>query len=274
MSIDAYRRAVAAPLDLTAGLTTPGAPTTTCCPSCSPTSEREIRDRVRNFVDTQVLPIINDYWERGAVPVRTGPEDRPAGRGRRRDHRVRLPRPVPARAGMVTLELSRGDGSVNTFLGVQNGLAMGSINMLGSRGAEAALAAGDGPAGQGRRVRADRTRPRLRLRRAGNHRPPGRRPLGAQRRQAVDRQRQHRARRHRLGPGRRRRQGQGLRGGEGGSGARGHDRLPGGVFRRTDHREDRQTSHLATRHHPDQRAGAGREQAGRGQLVPRRRPGC
>jgi glutaryl-CoA dehydrogenase len=33
---------------------------------------------------------------------------------------------------MVTLELSRGDGSVNTFLGVQNGLAMGSINMLGS----------------------------------------------------------------------------------------------------------------------------------------------
>ena len=34
---------------------------------------------------------------------------------------------------MVTLELSRGDGSVNTFLGVQNGLAMGSINMLGSQ---------------------------------------------------------------------------------------------------------------------------------------------
>ena len=59
---------------------------------------------------------------------------------------------------MVTLELSRGDGSVNTFLGVQNGLAMGSINMLGSRGAEAALAAGDGHAGQDRRVRADRTR--------------------------------------------------------------------------------------------------------------------
>jgi glutaryl-CoA dehydrogenase len=33
---------------------------------------------------------------------------------------------------MVTLEMSRGDGSVNTFLGVQNGLAMGSINLLGS----------------------------------------------------------------------------------------------------------------------------------------------
>ena len=47
-------------------------------------------------------------------------------------------------AGMVTLEMSRGDGSVNTFLGVQSGLAMGSISAAGQRGAEAALAAGDG----------------------------------------------------------------------------------------------------------------------------------
>ena len=33
---------------------------------------------------------------------------------------------------MVSLEMSRGDGSVNTFLGVQSGLAMGTINLLGS----------------------------------------------------------------------------------------------------------------------------------------------
>jgi alkylation response protein AidB-like acyl-CoA dehydrogenase len=35
-------------------------------------------------------------------------------------------------AGMVSVEISRGDGSVNTFLGVQSGLAMGTINLLGS----------------------------------------------------------------------------------------------------------------------------------------------
>ncbi len=35
-------------------------------------------------------------------------------------------------AGIVAAEVSRGDGSVNTFLGVQSGLAMGTINMLGS----------------------------------------------------------------------------------------------------------------------------------------------
>ena len=76
-----------------------------------------------------------------------------------------------------------------TFVGVQAGLAMRSIAMLRLRGAEAALAAADGPAGEDRRVRADRARPRLRLDRAGDHRPPRRRQLGARRAQEVDRQR-------------------------------------------------------------------------------------
>ena len=34
-------------------------------------------------------------------------------------------------AGLITMELSRGDGSLATFLGVQAGLAMRSIAMLG-----------------------------------------------------------------------------------------------------------------------------------------------
>ena len=35
-------------------------------------------------------------------------------------------------AGLITMELNRGDGSVGTFLGVQAGLAMRSIHMHGS----------------------------------------------------------------------------------------------------------------------------------------------
>ena len=35
-------------------------------------------------------------------------------------------------AGMVAIEMARGDGSLNTFFGVHSGLAMGSIAMLGS----------------------------------------------------------------------------------------------------------------------------------------------
>ena len=39
---------------------------------------------------------------------------------------------TPLAAGLVNMELHRGDGSLGTFLGVQSGLAMKSIAMLGS----------------------------------------------------------------------------------------------------------------------------------------------
>ena len=45
---------------------------------------------------------------------------------------LRLPRDEPARARLVNMELHRGDGSLGTFLGVQSGLAMKAIDMLGS----------------------------------------------------------------------------------------------------------------------------------------------
>src|SRR5213079_2325882 len=42
------------------------------------------------------------------------------------------PQMSPIAAGLVHMELNRGDGSLGTFLGVQAGLAMRSIAMLGS----------------------------------------------------------------------------------------------------------------------------------------------
>jgi alkylation response protein AidB-like acyl-CoA dehydrogenase len=48
----------------------------------------------------------------------------------------------PIAAGLVHMELNRGDGSLGTFLGVQSGLAMRSIAMLGSQEQKRALAAG------------------------------------------------------------------------------------------------------------------------------------
>jgi len=94
--------------------------------------EREIRDRVRTFVDTEVLPIINDYWERAEFPFELVPKLAQLGVVGGPIQGYGCPGLSRLGQGMVTLELSRGDGSVNTFLGVQNGLAMGSINMLGS----------------------------------------------------------------------------------------------------------------------------------------------
>lgn len=94
--------------------------------------ERAIRDRVRRFCDEEVLPIINPYWERGEFPFELVPKLAElnvaggpiAGYG--------CPGMSSVAAGLVSMELSRGDGSVATFFGVTSGLAMGSIYLCGS----------------------------------------------------------------------------------------------------------------------------------------------
>ena len=86
----------------------------------------------RRFVDTEVLPAINQYWEAADLPwplLRRLPElglvgEDITGYG--------CPGMTPLARGLVNMELHRGDGSLGTFLGVQSGLAMKSIALLGS----------------------------------------------------------------------------------------------------------------------------------------------
>ena len=88
--------------------------------------------RVRVFVDDEVLPVIGGYWERAEVPwplIRSVGElgivgEDIAGYG--------CPGFDPIASGLIHMELNRGDGSLGTFLGVQAGLAMKSIAVLGS----------------------------------------------------------------------------------------------------------------------------------------------
>jgi glutaryl-CoA dehydrogenase len=94
--------------------------------------EREIRDRVRAFADREVLPIINDYWEKAEFPFELVPklaELRVAGTT---IEGYDCPAMSHLGAGLVSRELARADGSVNTFFGVHSGLSMGAIDMLGS----------------------------------------------------------------------------------------------------------------------------------------------
>ncbi len=89
-------------------------------------------DKTRAFVDDEVLPVINGYWERAEFPwplVNSLGElgivgDGISGYG--------CPPMSPIATGLIHMELNRGDGSLGTFLGVQAGLAMQSIAMLGS----------------------------------------------------------------------------------------------------------------------------------------------
>jgi glutaryl-CoA dehydrogenase len=80
--------------------------------------------RARRFVDDEVLPVINDYWERAEFPW---PLARRLAELGLVDHAL-----PPLASGLVHMEINRGDGSLGTFLGVQVGLAMMSIAMLGS----------------------------------------------------------------------------------------------------------------------------------------------
>jgi len=94
--------------------------------------ERELQQSVRGFVTERVLPVINDYWERAEFPYELLPELAALGVVGSQISGNGCPGLTPLQAGIVTTELSRGDGSINTFMGVQSNLTMGAIDMLGS----------------------------------------------------------------------------------------------------------------------------------------------
>ena len=94
--------------------------------------EQAVRDRVRRFCDEEVRPVINGYWERAEFPFPLLPKLAALGvcGGTTEGHGC--PGFSPLAAGLVAMELARGDGSVSTFHGVHSGLAMAAIAMLGS----------------------------------------------------------------------------------------------------------------------------------------------
>lgn len=94
--------------------------------------ERIIRKKVRNFVEADLLPVINDYWDRAEFPFALVPKIAALGIVGTTIEGYGCPGMSRLAAGMVAMEMARGDGSINTFIGVQSGLAMGTINTLGS----------------------------------------------------------------------------------------------------------------------------------------------
>ncbi|MCC9204900.1 acyl-CoA dehydrogenase family protein [Arthrobacter sp. zg-Y769] len=93
---------------------------------------RDVRDRVRAFVDNDLLPVINDYWERAEVPFELVPKLAALNIAGGTIKGYGCPGLSRMAASTAAAELARGDGSINTFFGVHSGLAMGSIDMLGS----------------------------------------------------------------------------------------------------------------------------------------------
>lgn len=95
--------------------------------------EQDALMRLRSYMEGTVRPVINDYWERAEFPhdlissfLETDvarypfPETRPFEN-------------TAVFRGLAAMEMARVDASMATFIGVQEGLAMGSISVCGSQ---------------------------------------------------------------------------------------------------------------------------------------------
>ncbi|MDP8939575.1 MAG: acyl-CoA dehydrogenase family protein [Actinomycetota bacterium] len=95
--------------------------------------EREVRDRVREFVDREVIPTAADYWDRAEFPFELLPGLGELGiMGGTFSGEYGCAGWNNVAYGLAIAELARGSGSLATFLHVQSGLAMTAIHELGS----------------------------------------------------------------------------------------------------------------------------------------------
>ena len=94
--------------------------------------EKDVLVRLREYLQTEIKPIVNDHWARAEFPMQIV-------KGFADLHLFGMPwaetRPFENSAvfrGWVALELGRVDASVATLVGMQNGLVMGAIGVGGS----------------------------------------------------------------------------------------------------------------------------------------------
>jgi glutaryl-CoA dehydrogenase len=91
-----------------------------------------IRDKVRDFAEQRVLPVINEYWEKAEFPNELLAPLAELGVIGTIIQGYGCPGMSRKAAGMVAREMARADGSLNTFLGIHSNLCMGALNILGS----------------------------------------------------------------------------------------------------------------------------------------------
>jgi glutaryl-CoA dehydrogenase len=94
--------------------------------------DNAIRLKVREFMEKEVEPIINDYWARDEFPFDLLPKMQNLGIGGLPYQGYGCPGKTMMLMGFVMMEMARVDASISTFFGVHTGLAMGSIYLCGS----------------------------------------------------------------------------------------------------------------------------------------------
>jgi glutaryl-CoA dehydrogenase len=94
--------------------------------------DRALLHRVRAFMDEKVAPIINEFWTRAETPLHLVPDIAALGIAGAQYSGYGCPGKSSLLDGMLAMELSRGDPSISTFMGVHGGLAMGTVYLCGS----------------------------------------------------------------------------------------------------------------------------------------------
>ncbi len=96
-------------------------------------AEMEVRERVRGFVDREVIPSAAGHWDRAEFPFDLLPGLGELGlMGGTFSPEYGCAGWNNVSYGLAIAELARGSGSLATFLHVQSGLAMATIHELGS----------------------------------------------------------------------------------------------------------------------------------------------
>ena len=97
-----------------------------------PAEEQAIIKKVREYMETNVQPIINKYWVEDSFPFELLPSFKELGLAGLGMHGYGCPGGSPLLVGLVAMNIARTDTSFCTFYGVHSGLAMNSIYLNGT----------------------------------------------------------------------------------------------------------------------------------------------
>ncbi len=94
--------------------------------------QRALQLEVRHVMETEIKPLVNEYWLRAEFPFEIIPKLAALNICGVTYKGYGCPGLSHVMEGVLAMEMARVDASVATFFGVQSGLAMGSIYLLGS----------------------------------------------------------------------------------------------------------------------------------------------
>ncbi|KLT65735.1 acyl-CoA dehydrogenase family protein [Pedobacter sp. BMA] len=94
--------------------------------------DRALQLKVRAFLEKEVKPIVNHYWNKAEFPHEIIPKLAELNICGLTYKGYGCPGKSNLMEGILAMEMARIDTSISTFFGVQSGLAMGSIYLCGS----------------------------------------------------------------------------------------------------------------------------------------------